>query len=608
MKSIITVLFAFILSQNVNAQIQVSSFSPANGTTSVNTTTDVVITFNQAIAQWESPEDLFETVIPFPLDSISITNASLSVDKLSITFSVVQKANTDYTWVILGIKGESNDLIDKPYTFSYTTKSAFSTNSISGSLYERALVGGIFKSTVATPKKLSLGQFGWFNSQTSTTYLKSQDAEITELDYSFGIVMLTTSAPNLFQEDGGANEETPSDSSSNEGDGPPPGIKYVSTVSSTGEFTLPNIENGNYFLVSYLFKQEVDEFDGSTSIEPYAIGFYDEAEDFEADTIKVENTSFTNLQIGLFNFDSSFNGYSLENIFDSTIAQIDAEFGTNKLLYIRGIDSNYNQDDEDDGSVNKNQSNFINEMIAPSGLSSVWGFGIYVPDSAKVYNVVQTPIGMLYFDDETEGLNSAMFDGIAKLTNLPMGSIEAVQLTETNGGSTFRTTVPDSAEADVEFFFVSNADIFSDKPDEITGTVWVINYHYNSYSSETNEYSEDEFSVIINALTKEVLFSGKMETAVEDDKKLVDIYKLNQNYPNPFNPSTTIAFSIPKASNVTVQIYNSLGQLVSTLVNQTLSSGNHSYVFDASALSSGVYFYNIKADGFSQTKKMSLIK
>jgi hypothetical protein len=86
-------------------------------------------------------------------------------------------------------------------------------------------------------------------------------------------------------------------------------------------------------------------------------------------------------------------------------------------------------------------------------------------------------------------------------------------------------------------------------------------------------------------------------------------YSLNQNYPNPFNPVTSIRFSIPKVSVVTLKVYDITGKLVSTLVNnETVSIGEKEVRFDASNLSSGVYFYSIKAGDFSDTRKMVVVK
>jgi hypothetical protein len=89
---------------------------------------------------------------------------------------------------------------------------------------------------------------------------------------------------------------------------------------------------------------------------------------------------------------------------------------------------------------------------------------------------------------------------------------------------------------------------------------------------------------------------------------IADIYELSQNYPNPFNPATTINFSIPKSGLVTLKIYDMLGKEVATLVNELRNAGSHSIDFNASALSSGTYFYRIESGNFRDVKKMMLIK
>ena len=100
-------------------------------------------------------------------------------------------------------------------------------------------------------------------------------------------------------------------------------------------------------------------------------------------------------------------------------------------------------------------------------------------------------------------------------------------------------------------------------------------------------------------------------------------YELRQNYPNPFNPTTTIEFALPEISLVTLKVYNILGQEVATLVNhEMLEDGDQEVVFDASVLSSGVYFYRLTTESvvvdqeegavtgkaFTTTKKMLLVK
>lgn len=86
-------------------------------------------------------------------------------------------------------------------------------------------------------------------------------------------------------------------------------------------------------------------------------------------------------------------------------------------------------------------------------------------------------------------------------------------------------------------------------------------------------------------------------------------FELNQNYPNPFNPSTNIQFSLPKTSNVKLEVFNSIGVLVATLIDDQKQAGFHTIRFDASRYSSGMYFYRLIANNaVISTKKMILIK
>ena len=92
------------------------------------------------------------------------------------------------------------------------------------------------------------------------------------------------------------------------------------------------------------------------------------------------------------------------------------------------------------------------------------------------------------------------------------------------------------------------------------------------------------------------------------DNKILSKFELFQNYPNPFNPVTAISFSIPVIGNVKLVIYNAMGEQVMELVNKEMEIGNYKIVFNASSLSSGVYFYRLQAGNFVQTKKLLLMK
>ena len=85
-------------------------------------------------------------------------------------------------------------------------------------------------------------------------------------------------------------------------------------------------------------------------------------------------------------------------------------------------------------------------------------------------------------------------------------------------------------------------------------------------------------------------------------------YSLEQNYPNPFNPTTNIRFGLPKSGLVKMVIYDVLGRVVTTLVNEYKEAGEYTVDFDASAIASGVYFYKIESGSFTDVKKMLLVK
>jgi len=113
-------------------------------------------------------------------------------------------------------------------------------------------------------------------------------------------------------------------------------------------------------------------------------------------------------------------------------------------------------------------------------------------------------------------------------------------------------------------------------------------------------------------ITSFMLLSSLLFAQESDISTPKDFY-LEQNYPNPFNPSTTIKFSIPSVgayrnTPVLLKVYNVLGNEIATIVNKELPAGNYSLDYDASNLPSGIYFYTLTTNDFSETKKMTLVK
>ncbi|MBS1514521.1 MAG: T9SS type A sorting domain-containing protein [Bacteroidetes bacterium] len=185
----------------------------------------------------------------------------------------------------------------------------------------------------------------------------------------------------------------------------------------------------------------------------------------------------------------------------------------------------------------------------------------------------------------------------------------------TDNGATFVDVSPPISGALIEASFVDSH-----------GNLFISYNHSNIYYS-TNR--GDTWTLIANGLpgTSYICSLGEVNgkvyggtnnsgvlyftpdiTGVISANHLEGTYKLNQNYPNPFNPTTGISFSISKSSFVNLSVYDVTGKIISELVNSHKAAGDYSINFDASSLPAGIYFYALRTEDFSETKKMILSK
>ncbi len=200
----------------------------------------------------------------------------------------------------------------------------------------------------------------------------------------------------------------------------------------------------------------------------------------------------------------------------------------------------------------------------------------------------------------------------------PQGS--PVQLTFSGSGSGVFNQQPSWSNNGKTIVFHSNretgdVDIWTIPSSGGTSSMLAGNPGYGDYDPA---YSKNGKYVAYAGYTEAVLSLPKKgfddeKSLTSNENSLPDKFTLDQNFPNPFNPTTQIRFGIPEAGNVTLKIYNSVGQLVKTLVDGNMSEGFHQVTWDATdsnggKLSSGVYFYRITAGSFSQVNKMLLLK
>ena len=189
----------------------------------------------------------------------------------------------------------------------------------------------------------------------------------------------------------------------------------------------------------------------------------------------------------------------------------------------------------------------------------------------------------------------------AAITNNDSVKLQWMTLSETNNFGFYvqRKADPDKAYSDILNSFaaghgttiVKQLYTFTDKSAH-PGTWW---YRLKQVDLDNSvQYSEPiKVQVAAGAL---------------DAKMVLGQFEIGQNFPNPFNPSTTIRYGMPIKSHVTLAVFNTLGQQVASLVNETQEAGYHEVRFDGTTLASGVYFYRIQAGSFVQTKRLIYLR
>jgi len=144
------------------------------------------------------------------------------------------------------------------------------------------------------------------------------------------------------------------------------------------------------------------------------------------------------------------------------------------------------------------------------------------------------------------------------------------------------------------------------------GSAWVKLGTY-TFSTDSNNFVmiTDQGKLgnyVVADAIKIISYDPAVVTDVEEEQNMITEYKLYQNYPNPFNPSTTITFSLPQNSKVSLKVYDILGNLITTLLNDEKAEGFHKIKFNSANLSSGIYFYKLEAGNYMKTEKMIILK
>jgi hypothetical protein len=324
------------------------------------------------------------------------------------------------------------------------------------------------------------------------------------------------------------------------------------------------------------------------------------------------------------------NGISANDVFVGTVIVMDSPGRTvmfGQRLY-RSTDNGTNWILADSGFTNNITTLLIDgtNILAGTGdnLGDDWGYGVLLStDNGNNWTTINSGLPNNHSSHDTTHYsninaliknNSRLFAG----TNygIYMSSNSGINWTKS-----FDTVVTTSFTTSSNNLFAGtyNGVILSTN----NGESWTaINNGLSKSIYNTNRYAVNTLTISgtnLYAGTDNGVWRRPLSEMITDVKQSAspspETYSLSQNYPNPFNPSTTITFSIPERSTVRLSIFNTLGQKIYEIVNETKDAGSYEQSFNASQLSTGIYFYRIEATStqnagktFVETKKMILIR
>lgn len=340
------------------------------------------------------------------------------------------------------------------------------------------------------------------------------------------------------------------------------------------------------------------------------IEFYTKAFDFDGNQRKLHNEEIEwvveNANVGTVNEDGEFIGLEegttkVYAIYDAAIdsATITVEIGEGMVT----IDEMENLDDwqfsgdnlnmdasglslTDENSTIGENALKIDYEYTYNGDPSIW---VHLK---KDFVLFGTPDSILIDVISSDGRNHLM-DALISDNDNERFDIRVKKFVDTAGFEPFPAAVSDAKEVD------ANSNFYY--PITLKGISIKIDAQRTNGETYNESFILDNLRLIYPNYTP-------VSNELSKDDDMPKEFVLNQNYPNPFNPTTNINFSLPKNSKVKLAVYDLIGREVQVLVSDNLRSGNYTYTFDASALSSGVYFYKLDTDLGSLSQKMTLIK
>jgi len=249
--------------------------------------------------------------------------------------------------------------------------------------------------------------------------------------------------------------------------------------------------------------------------------------------------------------------------------------------------------------------------VPASGLTQYSYIAPTIFDSTKTSGQRWTTFYIAGYTGASTVAFSTQADSGYSVDNIAPASPSGTSASFLNNVVTLKWTA--SPEDDVSQYAIYRGTAANFNPAGTTRLATVRTSQYQDAVSQSGVTYYYKISAIDFAGNESGYTSVSVLTDVQSGSGLPTEFALNQNFPNPFNPSTEIAFAVPKQTAVKIVIYGLSGEVVATLVNQTMAAGNYRVTWngktdDGRAVASGVYFYHLQSEGFTATKKMTLLK
>jgi hypothetical protein len=497
-------LFLFFTITSLNAQINLLSITPSNGTTNVPLSTNISI-------QFDSPIDTlrgFDFFKDYFTNAFDVQTKWYSSDLKTVNLGVNLEADKNYYFLVYSAFNQSSEALANPTVVYFTTASELTGNTVTGTVYA---------------------------------------SESSGLDLSNTLIALSSTSIE--------NGE--------------PKIEMGAFANKYGAYSIPNVNDGDYYPIA------ANDANGDGELDPSkgdAFAFLDKI------TI---NSDYSGLDFSLSIMDPLTLSAAYE-FADSVKQELLPGNATLKRISSGNTDSL--------GNAGEWEFYFLTDSLNKVSRLRIDRFGYKLENQYDVWEY-QSLKNMEQLPSLDNSVNLSVF----------------AQNAEAAGGYEFRNqTKPSNLQFNLEIMLADQrySHLAYLNPDTSQHIMWAACYRWYEQVNDSNWQTESELVFFGNYQTGDLVITDVKN--IRDE--VSDQYYLSQNYPNPFNPTTVISYSVPSKKYVNISVFDILGNKITTLVNEAKQAGNYEIKFDANPYPSGTYFYQIKTEDYTNTKKMLLLK